>query len=228
MSNETDHLEGFWGRINHPVFGVFASAWLVINWELVYTLIRGLTDVPATITQINTVYLAPARYGFLIWKPIVITLIFLVLAPILRKSYELWKELVEIGRDWLSKKMNKLSPVTRFEFENKDSQFKQVKMELEVLKQVLQLVDPQLKSANVADPNNLTPGSTMRMELTQLISIYNGLVGRNRELAIQNKELTLRAQREQQQKDNSYSAILQLKMENDELKARLLSQAPKT
>jgi len=55
MSNETDHLEGFWGRINHPVFGVFASAWLAINWELVYTLIRGLADVPATIAQINTI-----------------------------------------------------------------------------------------------------------------------------------------------------------------------------
>src|SRR5260221_12832534 len=100
MSNETtDHLEGFWGRINHPVFGVFASAWLVINWELVYTLVRGLADVSATIIQINTVYLAPTRFGFLIWKPIWVTFLFLVFAPILRKGYELWKELVDLGRD---------------------------------------------------------------------------------------------------------------------------------
>jgi len=89
MGDESDHLEGFWGRINHPVFGVFASAWVVINWELVYTLVRGLENVKATINEINTVYLIPSRFGFLIWKPILVTVCFLIFAPILRQAYQL-------------------------------------------------------------------------------------------------------------------------------------------
>ena len=105
------HGEGFLARINHPIFGAFAASWIVWNWEVPYTLIRGLSTAKETIAQINADYLNSSHLWNILWFPLLMTMAFLVLGPILRDGYSTYREFIKVIWNWTDMKLRGLQPV---------------------------------------------------------------------------------------------------------------------
>ena len=126
------HSEGFLARINHPIFGAFAASWLVWNWEIPYTLIRGLGTPKETIAEINADYLNSGHLWNVLLLPLLMTTAFLVLGPILRDGYSTYREFIKVVWNWADMKVKGLQPLPRSQYTSLGNQLKQAQDEKNV------------------------------------------------------------------------------------------------
>ncbi len=111
-----DATGGFLGRINHPVIGAFITSVLVWNWEILYYMFRGLSTAQATVNLLHREYLTLDNWFNLFFVPLLITILFLGVAPWLHELYDSWKE-------WTHSNMEKFSPKPKYEFDNFKKQY---------------------------------------------------------------------------------------------------------
>jgi hypothetical protein len=108
--------EGFWARLNHPVFGSFFTSVIVWNWEAFYFLIRGLGKTEETVVYVRQCYFNMGNLYNLVVVPALLTLIFLALAPGLFEAYVLW-------RKWWSAFAEKFKPIFNFVYKANSAKY---------------------------------------------------------------------------------------------------------
>ena len=114
-------------KFQHPLLGPFASSWILINWEIFYSLTCGVKDFEKTIILINNTYLTHERICFLVWYPLLSMLVYVVLGPVLRNIFLSWLVAVDIARQSIDMKIRKLEPVPNYEFKRiQEDLFKQI------------------------------------------------------------------------------------------------------
>src|SRR5579872_312417 len=126
------HGEGFLARINHPIFGAFAASWLVWNWEVPYTLIRGLSTAKETIAEINADYLNGSHLWNIFWIPLIVSTAYWALGPILRDGYSTYREFVKVIWNWADMKVKGFNPVPSSQLQSLVQQVKQAQDEKNV------------------------------------------------------------------------------------------------
>jgi len=172
--------EGFWERFNHPVFGVFTSAWIIWNWEIIYTLLHGGTNPQATINLISTTYLIKPRLDHLFWGPLAISLGYLITGPLLKYIYVSYKTAVETLGQYTNAKIRGWQPVHQWE--------------LNEMKRQKRYADEERGSYRSAYDSIQSPNKTVNvnggaMDLQQLITFYNQVQRENQELRNENARL---------------------------------------
>lgn len=112
-------MEGFFARINHPIFGAFAFSWILWNWDMVYLLIMGRADYSHTIDIVWNSYLTKEHLSRTFWGPAVSCGILLLLSPVLRDVYRTFVK-------WSEAYFGGYSPVPKVQYD-------QLKKELDAL-----------------------------------------------------------------------------------------------
>jgi|GEM_PF-6327838 len=117
MSDDMEKAaEGFWGRMNHPVFGAFIASWLACNWESIYLLIRGLATAKETIVEINSTYFILSRIWQLLFIPCVVTFFYLFFGPYFKKWVSVHRTKVEAREKFEESKARMEFPITKSEY----------------------------------------------------------------------------------------------------------------
>jgi hypothetical protein len=163
--------EGFWGRFNHPIFGAFAASWLVWNWEIVYLLIRGLPSASDTIKEINERYLTREHLPHLLWIPLSVAIVFLLLGPILKDLYSLYKSKMSA---WIGG----YETVSKGQYDQVENQKRREQEEKEIFQRVVQSKPPLVDNGK---------GGTIPLE--QLIRNSDYSMQQNQELQSLNDRL---------------------------------------
>ena len=135
--------EGFLGRINHPVFGAFATSWIIWNWEIIYLFFHGLNSPFATISAIKIAYLNWANYKSLIVEPAIVSGAFIIVSPALSDAYTLYKS-------WVNHRLNKWEPIAKIKV---DSMIEEREIKTVELNQRIGVLNVQILKSQAENDN---------------------------------------------------------------------------
>ena len=80
-------------RITNPIGSIFVTTWLIVNWKILIILIYGV-DTWKNREQAIQNYLSNANAYYLLIDPLLVTVVYLFVFPLLREWYTDWLEKV--------------------------------------------------------------------------------------------------------------------------------------
>lgn len=135
-------FDGLVGRFGHPIIGAFTFYWLIINWDVVFILVRGGADYKDTIGLLWRDYFIPANHSRLLTYPVVFTVVYVVAGPF-------FGDMVDLIPKWSKLWWDGLSPVPKKEMISLKAQLEASEKDKNLNIQAYNLV------RNTADPQQL-------------------------------------------------------------------------